>query len=78
MVYLELSADNQELSHYKEALQTDFLPNETQFHALKEFETHKLLPGEMPHTFLFHLKRLLAHASPQPDGNAKESILLEG
>ena len=47
------------------------LYKESCFQAMREFESQKLLPGESPHVFLFHLKSLLNRALPALTGEAK-------
>jgi hypothetical protein len=77
MVYLEVpEGQRNDYSVIKAALKKEFLPHESRFQAMTEFEGRKQFPGESAHAFLFNLKRLLDRALPDLEGQAKEDILL--
>ena len=76
-MYLEKEEDDRkDYSKVKEVLIEEFTPEESCFQAMREFEYDKLFPGESPHVFLFHLKRLLSMALPALTGEAKEQMLV--
>ena len=77
MTFLEISEDDKkDYTKIKDILTKEFLPEESRFQAMKEFESRKQLPGETPHAYLFVLKRLLSKALPTLEGAAKEDLLL--
>ncbi|KAL5500252.1 hypothetical protein EMCRGX_G011777 [Ephydatia muelleri] len=74
-VWLELDEDEQK--DYKGAKQkiVDVLMP-TEFVTLDKFHNRRLLPGEALSVFVHDLKKLLSHAMPGIEANAKDQLLL--
>ena len=74
-VWLELDEDVQK--DYKRAKQkiVDVLMP-TEFVTLDKFHNRRLLPGEALSVFVHDLKKLLSHAMPGIEANAKDQLLL--
>lgn len=78
MTYLEMSEDDKtDYDKIVLALTNEFVPAEARVQSLREFETRKQMPGESPHAYLFHLKKLLQTALPNLEEDTKETMLLQ-
>ena len=78
MTYLEMPNDvKKDIGKIETALTKELIPEEVRVHELHEFESRKQLPGESPHTYLFHLKKLLGVALPQLNEETSETKLLQ-
>jgi hypothetical protein len=74
-VFLELGEkDKSDYNQVVKALSNAFHPESQNFSALDAFENRKLLPGESPRLFLYHLKQLLRDAGIS-NARATETML---